>query len=63
MVTTNRTHEKNRCKSLCLLVAQIEQSSNQILIDMKNIYEFKDIIELSTNGSDIYQQNIDNSPK
>ena len=62
MVTTNRTHEKNRCKSLCLLVALMEQSSNQILMDMKNIYEFRDIIEVLMNSSDIYQEIIDNNP-
>ena len=44
------------------MVALMHQSSNQILIDMKNIYEFKDIIELSTNSSEIYQENIDNNP-
>ena len=27
----------------------MEQNSNQILIDMKNIYKFKDILELSGN--------------
>ncbi len=36
-----------------LLVALMEQSSNQILLDMKNIYEFRDIIEFSIYGSDI----------
>ncbi len=40
----------------------MEQSSNQILIDMKNIYKFKDIIELSNDRSDIYQKIIDNNP-
>jgi len=32
------------------LVAQTLQISNQILVDMKNIYEFKDIIDLSGNN-------------
>ena len=45
-----------------MLVALIEQSSNQILMDMKNIYEFRDIIEVSMNSSDIYQESIDNNP-
>ena len=40
----------------------MEQNSNQILMDMKNIYQFKDIIELSTNNVDIYQENIDSIP-
>jgi hypothetical protein len=31
----------------------MEQSSNQILIDMKNIYEFKDILEFSANSGDV----------
>jgi hypothetical protein len=44
------------------LLALIEQSSNQILMDMKNIYEFRDIIEVSMNSSDIYQEIIDNNP-
>jgi hypothetical protein len=35
------------------LVALMEQSSNQILIDMKNIYEFKDILEFSANNGDV----------
>jgi hypothetical protein len=34
------------------MVAIMEQSSNQILIDMKNIYEFKDILEFSANSGD-----------
>ena len=33
------------------MVAQTLQNSKQILIDMKNIYEFKDIMELSKNSS------------
>ncbi len=33
-------------KMILMLVALMHQSSNQILIDMKNIYEFKDVIEL-----------------
>lgn len=40
----------------------MEQNSNQILLDMKNIYEFRDIIEISMNISDIYQEIIDNNP-
>ena len=44
------------------MVAQMEQSSNQILIDMKNIYEFKDIIEFSNDRSDIHLKIIDNIP-
>ena len=40
----------------------MEQSSNQILMDMKNIYEFRDIIEVLMNSSDIYQEIIDNNP-
>jgi len=40
----------------------MEQTSNQILMDMKNIYEFKDIIEFSKNSSDIHQGIIDNNP-
>ncbi len=44
------------------MVALMVQSSNQILIDMKNIYEFRDIIEFPINGSDIYQEIIDNNP-
>ncbi len=44
------------------MVALMEQSSNQILIDMRNIYKFKDIIELSANRRNIYQENIDNNP-
>ena len=44
------------------MVALMEQSSNQILIDMQNIYKFKDIIEVSMNSSDIYQEIIDNNP-
>ncbi len=35
------------------LVALIVQNSNQILMDIKNIYEFKDNIEFSTNSNDI----------
>jgi hypothetical protein len=38
------------------------QNSNQILIDMRNIYEFRDIIEFSANSKDIYKENIDNNP-
>ena len=41
----------------------MEQNSNQILMDMKNIYKFKDIIEFSNNSSDIYQGIIDNNPE
>lgn len=38
------------------------QSSNQILVDMRNIYEFRDIIEFSANSRDTYQEIIDNNP-
>ena len=44
------------------MVALMEQSSNQILMDMKNIYKFKDIIGLSTISTDIHQEIIDNIP-
>jgi len=44
------------------LVALIVQNSNQILIDIKNIYEFKDIIRFSNDRSDIHQKIIDNIP-
>ena len=44
------------------LVALMHQSSNQILLDMKNIYEFRDIIEFSTNIGEIYHVNTDNNP-
>jgi len=40
----------------------MEQSSNQILLDMKNIYEFREIIELSGNVGDINKKNIHNNP-
>jgi len=40
----------------------MEQNSNQILLDMQNIYEFRDIIELSTNNREIYQEIIDSNP-
>ena len=40
----------------------MEQNSNQILLDMQNIYKFKDIIEFSKNSSDTYQGIIDNNP-
>jgi len=50
------------CKCLKLLVALMHQSSNQILVDMKNIYKFRDIIEFTENDKDIYQENIDNNP-
>jgi len=39
-----------------MLAAQIERSSNQILTDMKNIYEFKDIIGFTVNSADINQK-------
>jgi len=35
------------------MVALMHQSSNQILIDMKNIYELRDIIEFPINSRDI----------
>ena len=38
------------------------QNSNQILIDMKNIYEFRDIMVFSVNSKGIYQENTDNIP-
>ena len=44
------------------MVALIEQNSNQILLDMKNVYEFKDIIRFSNDRSDIHQKIIDNIP-
>ncbi len=31
----------------------MEQNSNQILMDMKNIYKFRDILGLSANYGDI----------
>jgi hypothetical protein len=40
----------------------MEQSSNQILIDMQNIYKLKDIIELSSNHGEKYPENIDSNP-
>ena len=40
----------------------MEQNSNQILLNMKNIYKFKGVIGLSANNGDIYQENIDNNP-
>lgn len=44
------------------LVALMVKNSNQILIDMKNIYKFKDIIEISGNNMAIHLENIDNNP-
>jgi len=44
------------------MVAQTLQISNQILIDMKNIYELKDIIEFSGNSDVICQEIIDSNP-
>jgi len=44
------------------VVALMHQSSNQILTDMRNIYEFRDIVDLSANRRNIYQENIDNNP-
>jgi len=44
------------------MAAQSLQISNQILLDMKNIYEFKDIIGVSANNGEIYQENIDDNP-
>jgi len=32
------------------MVAETFQIANQIMLDMKNIYDFKDIIELSVNN-------------
>jgi hypothetical protein len=40
----------------------MEQNSNQILLDMKNIYEFRDIIEFSINSGGIYQVKSDINP-
>jgi hypothetical protein len=45
-----------------MLVALMVKNSNQILIDMKNIYKFKDIIEISGNNMAIHLENIDNNP-
>ena len=44
------------------MVALMLKNSNQILIDMRNIYEFKDILELSGNNMAIHLENIDNNP-
>ncbi len=44
------------------MVALMVQNSNQILINMRNIYKFRDIIELSGNPNDIYIENTDNNP-
>jgi|GEM_PF-6652661 len=44
------------------MVAQIEQNSNQILIDIKNIYEFKDIIRFSIIGTDNQEKLIEHIP-
>ena len=49
-------------KMILMLVALMHQSSNQILVDMKNIYKFKDIIEISVNNVAIGLENIDNNP-
>ncbi len=40
----------------------MHQNSNQILIDMKNIYQFRDDIELMADNGYIYQENIDSIP-
>lgn len=40
----------------------MRQSSNQILLDMKNIYEFRDIIELSGNNRYLGQEFEDYIP-
>jgi len=44
------------------LVALMEQSSNQILIDLQNIYTFKDIIEFSGDKTAMHLENIDTIP-
>ena len=40
----------------------MHQSSNQILIDMRNIYKFRDILEFSGNKTAMHLENIDNNP-
>jgi len=40
----------------------MEQSSNQILVDMQNIYKFKDIIRFLNDISDNHVKIIDNTP-
>jgi len=44
------------------MVALIEQNSNQILLDMKNIYEFRDIIDFPINTRNIVLDNREQYP-
>ena len=48
----SKNHEKLH------LVAQMKQNSNQILLDIKNIYKLKDINGFSINGTDINKEII-----